>query len=226
MYYHEDSMILSPKQVETPVEISSLLPSDFVEEIEITPNDVIQSEKIILNQPYRNIKRIPRTKTLIDPQPMVEQPSPHEITKEPTSSLNCFEVKLANCTVLAFSIYEHQENFGCGVVVRDGACLRYGRILKPIPPEESRVSAYQIIEFDKNNLLGEYVTQQTEISKALINTFMKSKKTAAELKEIEIVSYGSRATLRICITNSNEAFNEALARFVISAFAIAVEIIE
>ena len=218
---------LTPKGKKECFHISSMLPSNLRDETGFTENDIIKSSKLILNQPYKSIKRVPRVRLIPEPHSFDENPRSSETTKEATSSLNCFEVKLSNCTVLAFSIYEHQKEFGCGVVVRDGAYLRYGTIVRQIPQEESRVSAYQIIEFDKDNKLGEYIKKQTDTAKQLIQAYLAShKESAIEVKEVETVSYGSRATLSIYVNNSNEEINESLARFLITVFGIAVEICE
>lgn len=219
--------ILSSKPADKTIEISSLLPNDMIDDIGFSPNDIIPSNQLVLNQPFCEIKRVPRTRNINNSQQLSEQQ--FHITDEPQklkSSLNCFEVKLADCHVLAFSIYEHQEHFGFGAVVRDGAYLRYGNIIRQIPQEKCRVSVYQIIGFDENNKLGNYLTEQTNIARSLINSFILSNNQNVKLKEVEIVSYAARAILRIFLSDSDNTFNENLTRFLISIFAIAVEIVE
>ena len=217
---------MSAKPPEAPVEISSLLPNDVIDEIGFAPDDNIPSNQLVLNQAFCEIKRIPQTRIISNSQQLNEQYHITEDSQKLTSSLNCFEVKLTDCHVLAFSIYEHQEHFGFGVVVRDGAYLRYGHIISQIPQEKCRVSVYQIIGFDENNKLGDYLNEQTEIAKSLINSFISSNNPNIKLKEIEIVSYAARAIIRICLSNSDTNFNESLTRFLISIFATAVEIVD
>ncbi|KAK8889775.1 hypothetical protein M9Y10_034529 [Tritrichomonas musculus] len=219
--------ILSSKLPETPIEISSLLPNDMIDEIGFSPDDNIPSNKLVLNQPFFEIKRIPRTRIIPTSQQLNDQQYLiSDDSQKLTSSLNCFEVKLSDCHVLAFSIYEHQEHFGFGVVVRDGAYLRYGHIVRQIPQEKCRVSVYQIIGFDENNKLGNYLAEQTQVAQSLINSFISSNNQNAKLKEIEIVSYAARAIFRISLSNSDNTFNESLTRFIVSIFAIAVEIVD
>lgn len=219
--------ILSSKPAVNPIEISSLLPNDMIDDIGFSPNDIIPSQQLILNQPFCEIKRIPRTRTIPTSQQLNEQQfNIADDSQKLKSSLNCFEVKLTDCHVLAFSIYEHQEHFGFGVVVRDGAYLRYGHIIRPIPQEKCRVSVYQIIGFDENNKLGNYINEQTNVAQSLIKSFISSNNQNITLKEIEFVSYAARAIFRISLSNSDSLFNESLTRFLISIFAIAVEIVD
>lgn len=219
--------ILSSKPADKTVEISSLLPNDMIDDIGFSPNDIIPSNQLVLNQAFCEIKRVPRERTISNSQQLDEQQfNITDDSQKLKSSLNCFEVKLADCHVLAFSIYEHQEHFGFGVVVRDGAYLRYGQIIQQIPQEKCRVSVYQIIGFDENNKLGNYLIEQTDIAKSLIKSFITSTNQNVKLKEIEIVSYAARAILRISLSDSDKSFNESLTRFLISIFAIAVEIVE
>lgn len=225
--FNYTSPILSPKSHDDDIEISSLLSQDLLMDMNISPDEIVQTNQFAINLPICQILFVPRTRTVVTTQNINE--SPHELIenrKEPTSSLNCFEVELSTSHIIAFSIYEHEEKMNCGVVVRDGPYLRYGKIIRQISQEECRISAYQIIEFDTNNKLGDYIKRLTELVTLFTKSFIRSKMADVQLKEIEIVSYASRATVKISILNSDQMFEESLTRFLISIFDIAVEITE
>ena len=132
---------------------------------------------------------------------------------------------MQNGKLFAFSIYVKQCPPDCGVVVQDGRYLRYGKIIRQIQQSECK-AACQIIMFDENNTLGDYLHQQSNAALLLSNSFLNSKNFDLKISEIEMVSFSSRSLFRIRVTDSKNPYWDNLIRFLISIFAIAIEIYE
>lgn len=140
--------------------------------------------------------------------------------------LSCFQVQMNNSIVNAFSIYESHDRVGNDVVVRDGSFLRCGQIIKPISQRDCGNSTHQIITFNLDENFKEYLTIQTSIAKSLTQSFIDYYDFPTKLLDIEMVSYKSRALLRIHLTCTS--FNDVniLLNHIISVFSIPVELYE
>jgi hypothetical protein len=117
------------------------------------------------------------------------------------------------------------ETHKCGVVVRDGPFLRYGEIIG-LATEECIESYYEIVMFDENGLLRDFLEKETR----LISMFAEAMKIRFEydfkISDIEIVSCRSRALLRIRVDLIDSKWYESLVSWLITAFQYAVEIYE
>lgn len=199
--------------VNTPVD---LFPTELLEELGIEAQQVEIA-------PSRRCPRVPRRFAVAEKPQIIEKPK--VVESKPMASLACFEVTLSDGnTVAAFSIYEFHGSDACGVVVRDGQFLRYGKITRQIGQEESANSPYQIVMFDNDGSLGRHIKELSEVVSAMMPVFVYG--TGLAVCETEIVSFRARSLLRVRVTGYATGNVETLTERLISTFAMAVEIYE
>lgn len=207
--------------------ISNYLSSQIIMELGLNPE-----QELLFKNETKNRNQYPSPSERIQ-QKVIPYNVYNEIEPIPSVSnacelkiLSCFEVQLQNKKLFAFSIYVQQCKHNCGVVIQDGKYLRYGKIIREIQQNECTSSTSQIILFDENNILGYYIEKQSMAIKLLSNSFIRERNTKLVINDIEMVSYSSRALIRINVNESeNPEWNE-LIKFLISIFSIAIEIHE
>jgi hypothetical protein len=145
----------------------------------------------------------------------------------PQSPVSCFYVELKDRTVHAFSTFAIAPRPGNdGVVVRDGPYLRFGRITEAIRGTPVATAAsLQIVSWDKEFMLAEYINFQAELAANLARTFIAKAKCPARFVAIEPVSFRGRTLFRLRVTNAGARNIEEVVRLLIQAFAVAVEVL-
>jgi hypothetical protein len=137
-----------------------------------------------------------------------------------------FLVELSDATVAAFSTFTIP--FGrCGVVVRDGQYLRFGRLVEEmrIGPKLTQASC-QIFACDKEYQLSDYLSVQTELAGHLAQSFLTHTKCPAEFVGVETVSYRGRSHFRLRLSDTDAPNVADVVRFMILAFGVAVEVFD
>ena len=172
--------------------------------------------------PAKHCPRVPRRFPFSNPPQTIEEPQIPET--KPVATLACFEVALSGNTVTAFSIYEFRGSEPCGVVVRDGSFLRYGRITRVLGPEEGANSAFQIVMFDTDGALGRHITRLTNLATTICTVFCDG--TGLVVRDIEVVSFRARSLLRVKVAELADGDVDRLTERLISTFAMAVEIFD
>jgi len=202
------------------VSLSALLLPDLLESLDVDP-DAPLPPVAPCEDPFRCFRvarEVPASaETSIS---RIESPS------QATTTLTCFEVKLATLTVFAVSIYEYQRGSSPGVVVRQGPFLRYGEIIRQLEQDDCPTSSYQIVMFDFDGSLGRFLDKQTQIATLFYEKFAAIAGLDCPMLDLEIVSYRARGLLRIKVANSGIPGIETLIQQLISAFCMAVEIYE
>lgn len=219
---------MKQNKIQSPTKIlSNYLSSNVILEIGLNPEQEIfpnskKERKFEFPAPSERIpQKIIPLNTYSEMEPIAPIPKTNELT-----ILSCFEVQMQNKNVFAFSIYVKQCKHNCGVVIQDGKYLRYGKIIREVHQNECPSSTSQIVQFDENNILGDYIEKQSETMRNLSATFIREKKLELVINEIEMVSYSSRAMFRIKVEEADKPEWNELIRFLISIFSIAIEIYE
>jgi hypothetical protein len=124
----------------------------------------------------------------------------------------------------AVSIYEYHAGSSPGVVVRHGPFLRYGEIVRQLRQEDCAGASYQLVMFDSDGALGDFLRAQTRAVAVLCDAFIASDALACRVLHIEIVSHRTRALIRIRLTDAACPGIENLTQKLISVFCMAVEL--
>ena len=199
--------------------VRQILPSDMISEMGIDES-FFYCESSNVKKVVRHCPRVPREKIQSELPKVIE--GPRNTEPKETASLTCFEVVLTNeATVFAFSIYEHRGQ-SCGVVVRDGVFLRYGKIIRVADQEECANSSYQIVMFDYDGSLGKYLINLKQTVKFIVDKFTYG--TNVVVRDVEVVSFRARALLRLRVDKELVNQIDWLIERLISIFSIAVEI--
>jgi hypothetical protein len=109
-------------------------------------------------------------------------------------------------------------------VIRHGHFLRYGQILRQLKQDECPSSSFQLMLFDSDGLLGDFLRTQTQAITILAESFISHDNLECRLIDVEIVSCRARALIRIRLTNPNCLNIENLIQKIISVFCMAVEV--
>ena len=200
--------------------IGQILPNYMISEI--GPNNLFfPSEPNSTITELKHCPRVAREKIHMETPKSVEKPAAPE--HQETATLTCFEVVLSNrVNIFAFSIYEYHGKFPCGVVVRDGPFLRYGRILRIANQEECPNSSVQIAMFDYDDSLGKYLTELKGLVNCMLQKFTYG--TDIVVHDFEIVSYRARALLRIRVDKQVVNQIDWLVERLIFIFCMAIEV--
>ena len=207
--------------------LSDLLPSEIVRQIGFDPESLVFDRSTFaaarrmtdpglvafhLDRPFqRPSKAIDRMGSLAPPQ----------IT-------NWFLVELSDTRAPAFSAFPLAFSaLANAVVVRDGQYLRFGRLVEELraAPEFTRASLH-VLGCDREYQLSEYLGVQAELAGILARTFLTRAKCPARLVSVEPVSYRGRSLFRLKVSDAGAHNIGEVARLIIQAFGVAVEVFD
>lgn len=206
--------------------LSDLLPVEFIHQIGFDPNQFLFDQNN-LNSFFQRRKTDPGF-SYIYPNPEIHRRNTTmELVQNHEYTQTWFSVQLKDKTVNAF-VRPNLPILECeGVVVIDGLFLRYGKIIKRIFPSSSNIStsSYQIISFDENSILEEYLTSQNRLAMILIPKLIQKLQIQTKLLDVETVSFETRSLIRIKLSNLNIPNLDSFTRHIINLFYTAVELI-
>jgi hypothetical protein len=134
-------------------------------------------------------------------------------------------VELSDSTGFAFTTVSVPGKPGDRVLVRDGFYLRFGHIIEKAQHSlEFNRSSLQLIAWDRDYSLAEYVTIQTDLAYKLVPLFLNRAGCPSKLIHAETVSYESRGLLRLKLSNPRGAHINEAVRLIIQLFCVAVEV--
>ena len=198
---------------------SFFLPNDLIQELNIDPLSNSDSQNA------NNKILIPIRKQTISPKKQPENQIQNQNNSFP--NLNYYLVQLHNEIISARSLYEKNSELYNPIIVQDGPYLRIGQIIKKLQPNEISQSTRNLhsVSLDIDDYIFKYTTELCSNAIIFIKTFFKYHNIEAELHDVELVSYCSRGLLRVTISKFPSNLLNTLYLFLISLFAISIEII-
>jgi hypothetical protein len=210
--------------------LSDLLPREIVRQIGLDPDSYLFGHSSIplprrMTDPVQFIPNSdlppqPRQRALDFTQfPPATHPPPLQI-------VSCFLVELSDQTVHAFSTFPIPlPTRNAGVIVKDGLYLRFGRISEEVRGTLTITpTSLQIVSRDKDAILSDYLNLQTELAANLTKSFLLKAHCPAQFVSIEAVSFRARTLFRLRVSDADAPNLEEVARLVIQAFSVGVEI--
>jgi hypothetical protein len=212
--------------------ISDVLPTDMAKQIGLDPCTSLfgmeSQSRRRMTDPGGGFARksddVLGSRRSVQYSPLAMTAGPMMPVNPPTIS-GWFRVELKDRTVCAYATFPVNASTADGVVVRDGAYLRYGRIMGDTHrPAEYNWQSPQITGIDKNSALSDYLQGQAMVASALIPSFLMKSECSAEFQGIECVSYQGRALLRVKMSNADAPNMDKVVRLLIHMFSVAVEV--
>lgn len=216
--------------------LSDLLPAEFIRQIGLDPDQFIF--KTTMQQKMRRRATDPGL-TQFDPAPPTSRRlsqaneffqypqmlSMNSLSGRPNlAGFNCFVVELSDCTVIAFAADFINAKTSDGVIVRDGAYLRLGRIISKATPDQITDTALQIVQMDVDGSVGDFIRSQTQIAAALMPSFMAQAHCTCEFISVETVSYQSRSLIRVKVTNADDPLLVHVVQKLLAVFGAPAEV--
>lgn len=201
--------------------LSDLLPADFIRQIGFDPDQYIFQTT---PQARMRRRRTEPTLTLFDPAPVpsrrrsevtdimygqMQMPQNQSFLAQlpqmpPNTRCFCYEVKLADFNIHAYSFQQLNWENGAGVFIRDGRYLRYGQITKSLQIKDCDPAALQIVGQDSKGEVGDFIFGVNQIAQRLIPNLIIQSGSSVEFISVEIVSYQARSLLRVKVTNADD----------------------
>ncbi|EAX75809.1 hypothetical protein TVAG_589030 [Trichomonas vaginalis G3] len=201
--------------------LSDLLPADFIRQIGFDPDQYIFQTT---PQSRMRRRRTEPTLTLFDPAPvpsrrrsevsdimygqMQMQQNQALLSQLQQISSNtrifCYEVKLSDFIIHAYSFQQLNWEKGAGIFIRDGRYLRYGQITKNLQIKDCDPAALQIVGQDIKGAVGDFIFGVNQIAQKLIPNLILQSKAAVQFISAEIVSYQARSLIRVKVTNADD----------------------
>ena len=199
--------------------LSYLLPVEMVRQIGFDPNCFLFPQSLPVQRRMTDPILVTVTDDAAPPQrraTVVAQPQ--------SANQALFRVELWNSSIAAFSALPIVPGGADGVVVNDGRYLRFGRAVERLKTTQTDAPVAQIVAVDKNCQLGEYMSMQAEIARAVMPSFMMRAECETRFLDLETVSYQARALFRVKVENADARNIDRVVRLLIQMFAIAVEV--
>jgi hypothetical protein len=210
--------------------LSDLLPREIVRQIGFDPDSYLFGHASIplprrMTDPVQFVPIVdlpaqPRQRDLDFAQfPAATPPAPLQI-------VSCFLVELSDQIVHAFSTFPIPvPTRNAGVILQDGIYHRLGRISEEIRGTPTITpTSLQIVGRDKDAILSDYLNLQTELAGNLAKSFLVRARCPAQFVSIEPVSFRSRTLFRLKVSDADAPNLEEVARLLIQAFSVGVEI--
>ena len=219
--------------------LSDLLPSEFISQIGLNPDDFVFSRTARHNYPRRMTDPIvyysPQNLPLLRRQPI--EPSncyvPHsfngldqeQFLVNPIQS--GFIVQVQDASLYGFLLTEKPfltDIVGNKVIVKDGSYLRIGYIKSRLNENNKTDFNVQILSTFIDPALDEYLSQLQNIAQCIIPTLLIKYSINTQIESIELVSYLGRNLMRIKLHDPSIQNISFLIEQLIFLFQIAVEI--
>jgi hypothetical protein len=201
--------------------LSALLPPDLLRDLALARDSAAPPPPPAASP---RCMRVPRALGPAAAAPAPAAPPPADPPAPAAAPFAWFEVRVAGAVLYAVSIYDCRPAPGAGAVVRHGPFLRYGEIARQLRPDECASASFQLVAFDADGALGAFLRAQTRAAAALCGAFIARDALACRLLHAEIVSYRTRALLRLRVTDAGCPGIESLVQRLIAVFCMAVEV--
>lgn len=221
--------------------LSDLLPADFIRQIGFDPDQYIFQTT---PQSRMRRRRTEPTLTLFDPAPVPSRRR-SEVTDimygqmnmaqgqsliaqlpqmPPGTKFYCYEVRLSDFIIHAYSFQQLNWEKGSGVFIRDGRYIRYGQITKNLQIKDTDPNALQIVGQDIKGAVGDFIYGVNQIAQKIVPNLILQSGSKVKFISLEIVSYQARSLIRVKVTNADDPYLLYVMQKLIYIFGPPVEV--